>query len=638
MTLMGRSLCECCKEVDSERSMCELCETMIPHITGQYSGLIQDEETIQRLRMELDDPESNISQIWRRVRAWGMENNGDSFPSPSKDQEWLFSEPPQWSLSEEDMVAISTSGSNRIDDHVSRRMARGGILPDGTHISLAGGSFYVDGHPCRIPYKGLIKMLKRHPTVCQSINWRQLLRSVDLALNRRQLRSNYGNRGSPVLHPATEIVASNVIDSYLMMEMLRRMSPRAPRLAFSSRRWFRGCAWLSRWDSMLSNRVRGLQEDDMKVPVTLIEKDGKLFLRVRRNRGWKRIELESDPRTWEVIVTWALSPPDHDDHRRLRTLQQHIFADSQMSMVEDTDLNGIRFLREVISNNERASLDFENGQIVVEGTSGLKYVVMPGMGGHNTRFIVTPLRESRRRNNPPFGPAGWARMRQRMHNGHDSICIVETPQLRRLVLGDALGSITLSLLDDLQSSQHINTLSAHIRRHRPREPVHPHIQQHNRAIELRQLLERNIVEQQRIRVTESFPRLFSVLLRLPLGSRVTFTAMNRDNTPNVRFDDCETSFRTRNINDRTVMYRLLEAAGWTRDREEEVVRGVTRIYIRTGTGERDLGNAVEEISELLEPRVTANGIRVIPGPIWRFFERENPGTGHLLPGTDEYIR
>ena len=100
MTLMGRSLCECCKEVDSERSMCELCETMIPHITGQHSGLIQDEETIQRLRTELDDPESNISQIWRRVRAWGMENNSDSFPSPSKDQDWLFSEPPQWSLSE----------------------------------------------------------------------------------------------------------------------------------------------------------------------------------------------------------------------------------------------------------------------------------------------------------------------------------------------------------------------------------------------------------------------------------------------------------------------------------------------------------------------------------------------------------
>ena len=115
--------------------------------------------------------------------------------------------------------------------------------------------------------------------------------------------------------------------------------------------------------------------------------------------------------------------------------------------------------------------------------------------------------------------------------------------------------------------------------------------------------------------------------------------MNRDHTPNVRFDDSETTFTTRNINDRRVMYRMLEASGWIRDREEEQVRGVARIYIRAGTGNRDLGAAVEEISELLEPRVMANGIRIVAGPIWRFFERRNPGTDQaLLPGTDEHIR
>ena len=639
MTPAQNGLCECCEEVDSARPMCEFCETLVPHITGQQSGLIQDEETIERLRDDLRKPESDISQIWRRVRAFGMENNKDSFAAPSKDQEWLFGEPPSWTLSEEDMVAISTARTERMDDHVSRRLARGGILPDGTHVSLAGGSFYVDGHPCRIPFRGLVKMLKRHPRVCQGINWKQLLRSVDLALNKRSLRSNHGRSSSPVLHPASEIVALNVIDSYLMMDMLRRLSPRATRPRFSSKAWFRGSTWLSRWDSMRANRVRGLREDDLKVPQTLMEKDGKLFLRVRRNRGWKRIELESDPRTWEVIVTWALSPSGHDDHKRLRTLQQHIFADSKMSLVEQNDLNGIRFLREVVRNNDRASLDTENEQIVVQGTSGLTYAVIPGSGGHNTRFVVSPIiGEARRNNRPPNAVQGWARMRQRMANEHNSICIVETQQLRKLVLGDALGSITLSLLDDLESQRYINTLRSHIRRHRQRDPVHPDVQQHNRAIELRQLLERNIIEQERVRATESFPRLFSVLLRLPLGSRVTFTAINSDATPNVRFDDSETTFSTRNINDRRVMYAMLGAAGWTRDREEEQVRGVTRIYIRLGTGNRDLGAAVEEISELLEPTVIANGIRVIAGPLWMFFERANPFPSHLLPGTDGHIR
>ena len=181
-------------------------------------------------------------------------------------------------------------------------------------------------------------------------------------------------------------------------------------------------------------------------------------------------------------------------------------------------------------------------------------------------------------------------------------------------------------------------MSQHIRRNRPRDPIHPDIQMHNRAMELRQLLRANTVEQERRRVTESFPRLFSVLLRLPLGSRLTFTAMNRDGMPNVTFDDCETTFSTRNITDRLVLYRMLDAAGWTRDRDEENVRGVTRIYIRLGTGEMELGGAVEEISEMLEPRLMANGrVRVIVDPIWVYWERMNPGIGHLLPGTDEHI-
>ena len=431
------------------------------------------------------------------------------------------------------------------------------------------------------------------------------------------------------------MVAFNVVDEFMMMEMLRRRSP-GLRPRYPMKSTFRGTEWLSRWDSIGNKTTRRMGAEDLKVPVAIVERSGKLFLRVRRDTGWKRIELESDPRTWETVVTWVLSPIDHEDNKRLRTLQQHIFAETRMNSVRESDINGMRFLREVIENNERASLDLESDRIVVQGTSGLRYAIQPGKGGHNTRFVVRGL--GNRDTSQAHLGNGWARMRQRMAFHNDSICIVETPQLRRLVLGDALGSITLSLLDDMVSQRHINTLSQHIRRNRPREPIHPEVQMHNRAKELRQLLRANSVEQERRRVTESFPRLFSVLLRLPLGSRLTFTAMNRDGMPNVTFDDCETTFSTRNITDRLVLYSMLDAAGWTRDRDEENVRGATRIYIRLGTGERELGGAVEEISEMLEPRLLANGrVRVIVDPIWVYWERMNPGIGHLLPGTDEHI-
>ena len=139
--------------------------------------------------------------------------------------------------------------------------------------------------------------------------------------------------------------------------------------------------------------------------------------------------------------------------------------------------------------------------------------------------------------------------------------------IERLVLGDALGPVTLTP-DDLQSQRHINTLSSHIRENL-KQPTDPEIRQHQRAVELRQMLRTNRIEIERNRVTESFPRLFSVLLRLPLGSRVTFTAMNRDQTPNISFDECETTFTTRNLNERRVVYRMLEASGWSRDGFEE---------------------------------------------------------------------
>ena len=635
MTSREDRLCECCNEVECEGKMCDTCRLLTPHITGQHTGIIQDEEVISSFRKELQNPSSNIQQIWRRLRAFGVRNNPEPFPSMTEKSEWTFGEPPNWELSDEEMDAILHWRTHRIEDDVSRRLARGGILPDGTHVSFAGGTFFVEGHPCRVPYRGLNKILSRHPRISGRINWKQLLRSIDLAVTQMRMQSRDNGPDSPILHPASQVVAFSVVDEFMMMEMLRRRSP-GMRPRYPMKNSFSGTEWLARWDAIGSKETRRMGAEDLRVPVAIVERSGKLFLRVRRDTGWKRIEMESHPRTWETVVTWVLSPIDHEDNQRLRTLQQHIFADTSMNTVRESDINGMRFLREVIENNERATLDLEWDRIVVRGTSGLRYAIQPGKGGHNTRFVVRGI--GNRDSNQAHLGNGYERMRQRMAFHNDSICIVETPQLRRLVLGDALGSITLSLLDDMVSQRHINTLSQHIRRYRPREPVDPVVQMHNRAMELRQLLQANTVEQERRRITESFPRLFSVLLRLPLGSRMTFTAINRDGIPNVRFDDCETTFATRNITDRLVMYRMLDATGWTRDRDEENVRGVTRIYIRVGTGERELGAAVEEISEMLEPRLLANGrVRVMVNPIWRYFERMNPGIGHLLPGTDDHI-
>jgi hypothetical protein len=90
--------------------------------------------------------------------------------------------------------------------------------------------------------------------------------------------------------------------------------------------------------------------------------------------------------------------------------------------------------------------------------------------------------------------------------------------------------------------------------------------------------------------------------------------------------------------ERRVVYRMLEAAGWQRDQHEEQVRGYQRIYIRTGTGPQNLANLVEGFAEIIEPVLTVNErVRLVANPAWSFFERNNPGIGPLLPGTDERL-
>ena len=111
--------------------------------------------------------------------------------------------------------------------------------------------------------------------------------------------------------------------------------------------------------------------------------------------------------------------------------------------------------------------------------------------------------------------------------------------MRNLVLGDAIGTIILSLLDDVTASREIETLEPAVRfalngqrqgqdflerlgRRAGRE-----YELRNRDAEAEEIREmerrRADAEELAIRATVQFPRLWSVLLRLPLGTTLTFT-------------------------------------------------------------------------------------------------------------------
>ena len=612
------------------RSWCDLCRIVIPHITGQDSSMIESSQTVEKVRRELGYPDSRPNRIWSAIRR---------MDSPEAD--WVTRDRPYdtidriagpsspWRIEEEDMELMASGSVTEADTDRLRRLQRGGILPDGSHLCWADGRFTLDGITVEVPYRGLSKLLKRKRGL-EDIDWKKLLLSVSLA-NKRYRGPDRRNRGAgreTTIHPVALIRSDLGPQAYPRIYgyfgMGRRREP--DRVNYNQL-WFEGTSWMDAWGD--NSQVFNGDIDDMVVPTALFIKNGRLQLRVRRPGGWRRLEVESHPGVWASVLTWALSPPNGKYQRRLRCIQQSLFSDTEINMISRPDRNGIQMLRGIVADNPKVDLETSPGGFRVRGSSGAMYRVTPGVGGHNTRFVVRGIGHSQAAL-PEGGAPPW-------HRDRPPICVVETPQLRRLVIGDALSSVILSLLDDLNSQQHIDTLRNYIREVRPRQAVDPQIAEFRQAENLRFRLRNNLAEHRTRRYTVLFPRLWGVLLRLPLGERLAFTAI-RQGRPNLTFDGCDTEFATRDMLERRLVYGMLEAAGWQRDLHEERIRGYQRIYIRTGTGPQNLANLVEGFAEIIEPILTVNErVRLVVDPAWSFFERDNPGIGALLPGTNERL-
>jgi hypothetical protein len=142
-----------------------------------------------------------------------------------------------------------------------------------------------------------------------------------------------------------------------------------------------------------------------------------------------------------------------------------LFCDSDRKIISDADINGINFLKGIIENSDgRISLNGKKG-LSIEGESGMKYTVIPGKGPHSSRFrvmtdVLSPKDDRDERINR------WMFRRNELNANiiGKELCIVEEPHLRKLVIGDAIGSIVLALLNDNKSRKNINTLDGHLSR------------------------------------------------------------------------------------------------------------------------------------------------------------------------------
>ena len=654
------SECTVCQE-KCEQKFCPVCSIMMPILTDAQSVLLPTEFEMNEAAADLGLERGHRGEFWSKIdknRSSDIDWIYDS--EELEEHRWISGPPPSWEL-DEAMKEVIKSRHRLVEVTSSRRkLQRGGILPDGTYLSWADEQFWMDGIPVQIPYLTLEKMLKRKDA--DSYDWRALIIAMNIASNvvsmDRRPHFGYNPRYNPILskdiflHP---VIAFLDLNSSSFEENIRHRLSYLTRHTNFLRAWIHprsleNTEWLRRWkrayrsdNSVLGNPV---------ICRNFIIKNGRLFLRMRKGTQWKTRRLPANPALIARLLNWALSPMDHPDHMRLRCLQYGLLT-PEMFTLDEPNLKGIEFLSGIV-RHEKVEIDTEKMRFLVEGVSGIRWSVKPGNGPHRSRFRVRPLALINENIDPL--PRSFA----------NHICVVETPQLRSLVLGDALGAIILALLDDIGSQQRIETLrpvlrdagiirersganrngvlnrlAERVRRDRLQEIAErqneadlDEIQRLMQQEEEQRLEVRNQAEEIAIRATVAFPRLWSAILRSQIGTRVRLTQRgNRERI--ITFSQWDTTMTIRNEIEENLVNQMLTAVGWNRSIVHENAEFNERVFIRTGNGPNDLSRTVERFGEILEPMITIRErMRIMPGPAWANFERRNPGPGQLPPFTN----
>ena len=466
---------------ETEQNWCDYCQLLAPHILEiSLESLGLGESDSENLCAKIGSPSPSIPHVWKALA--NSQKPGIDWLSIGKNkdhsiQQWIVEPPRAWTIKPSQIEELESESGIRNSDTL-RDMHRGGILPNGTYVSFVEDVFYLDGNKINLPYRDIEKMI-RMPGA-DKVNWDKLLLSLHLATANCQPRER---NPSQVLTPkkmiSHPIAYSNIHKNarmrnaewtdYLGHGYWRTDPYEEIATFFNKNKWvFSKTPWMKSW--LGPERKGSIQAASKIVPMSLLIRRGRLKILVRRSQQWRTIRVPNDPEIWALLINWSLIRPGHPDRINLNMFQQQLFVDPDIKLMKEKDINGINFLREIVNNNDRAMImlgssksgNQKENSIKVQGTSGEYYKISPGKEAHRTRFRVSTIGSALSFRSP------------NQNRRTTQLCIVEAPALRKLVIGDAIGSIVLALLNDLDSQKQIYTLSAHLRRlDEERSPVTP---------------------------------------------------------------------------------------------------------------------------------------------------------------------
>ena len=150
----------CHQEIEDGERCCEICELIIPAITGQGSNFVTEPDMVQSVREQLGDHGSNLAQIWRAVAGLDGDEGDWALGASEPDyRSWIIKSPRDWKISPDRMDSFYRNKASILSIEELKDLQRGGCLPDGSYLTWNGGSFYLDGMKIRVPYRGLSKII-----------------------------------------------------------------------------------------------------------------------------------------------------------------------------------------------------------------------------------------------------------------------------------------------------------------------------------------------------------------------------------------------------------------------------------------------------------------------------------------------
>jgi hypothetical protein len=171
-------------------------------------------------------------------------------------------------------------------------------------------------------------------------------------------------------------------------------------------------------------------------------RNGRLRLCVPTSRQSSLVRIPANPLHWAWLTETVLLPPWADDAHRLHALCAAWRLPQPLDEVDAPLQRSIVLLNGVLDDNaDRTAI--EGSRVLVRGRLGHGYSIMVGHGAHGAPFVINGL-------------DGQGRIL------HAPICIFEDRQGPERPLGDVLGTVVLSLLDDVGTSRTIRSLATHM--------------------------------------------------------------------------------------------------------------------------------------------------------------------------------